>query len=212
MPRAGDLRARPASSSCSSTRCSSCSPWTCGDPELLAVRGRLLIMPDLLNYWLTGQTGQRAHHRQHQPVARPAPADWATALLERLGIPTPCLPRDRPAGHGAWRPAARRGRRNRARGASRSSPRAATTPRRPWPPSRRGRRLGLPQFRHLVADGRRAPAAGGHERALALNFTNEGGVGGTIRLLKNITGLWLIQECRRAWAAGRARALAGTRS
>lgn len=32
------------------------------------------------------------------------------------------------------------------------------------------------------------------------NFTNEGGVGGTIRLLKNITGLWLIQECRRCWA------------
>ena len=32
------------------------------------------------------------------------------------------------------------------------------------------------------------------------NFTNEGGVGGTTRLLKNIMGLWLIQECRRTWA------------
>ena len=32
-----------------------------------------------------------------------------------------------------------------------------------------------------------------------LNFTNEGGVGGTVRLLKNICGLWLIQECRRCW-------------
>jgi rhamnulokinase len=32
-----------------------------------------------------------------------------------------------------------------------------------------------------------------------LNFTNEGGVGGTTRLLKNITGLWLLQECRRVW-------------
>jgi rhamnulokinase len=31
------------------------------------------------------------------------------------------------------------------------------------------------------------------------NFTNEGGVGGTIRFLKNIIGLWLVQECRRAW-------------
>ncbi|MDR3110836.1 MAG: rhamnulokinase [Planctomycetaceae bacterium] len=31
------------------------------------------------------------------------------------------------------------------------------------------------------------------------NFTNEGGVGGTTRLLKNISGLWLIQECRRTW-------------
>jgi rhamnulokinase len=32
------------------------------------------------------------------------------------------------------------------------------------------------------------------------NFTNEGGVAGTTRLLKNIMGLWLVQECRRIWA------------
>jgi rhamnulokinase len=32
------------------------------------------------------------------------------------------------------------------------------------------------------------------------NFTNEGGVAGTTRLLKNIMGLWLVQECRRTWA------------
>ena len=38
----------------------------------------------------------------------------------------------------------------------------------------------------------------------SLNFTNEGGVGSTIRLLKNIAGLWLVQECRRSWRqAGR---------
>lgn len=37
------------------------------------------------------------------------------------------------------------------------------------------------------------------EQALAMNFTNEGGVGGTYRLLKNIMGLWIVQECRRAW-------------
>ena len=34
-----------------------------------------------------------------------------------------------------------------------------------------------------------------------LNFTNEGGVEGTIRFLKNIMGLWLLQECRRTWSA-----------
>lgn len=36
--------------------------------------------------------------------------------------------------------------------------------------------------------------------AFALNFTNEGGVDGTVLLLKNITGLWLLQECQRQWA------------
>jgi rhamnulokinase len=36
--------------------------------------------------------------------------------------------------------------------------------------------------------------------SLAYNFTNEGGVGGTFRFLKNIMGLWLVQESRRTWA------------
>jgi rhamnulokinase len=37
------------------------------------------------------------------------------------------------------------------------------------------------------------------EKTLAMNFTNEGGVNGTTRLLKNIMGMWLIQECKRIW-------------
>lgn len=37
------------------------------------------------------------------------------------------------------------------------------------------------------------------ETALKLNFTNEGGAYGTYRLLKNIMGLWILQECRREW-------------
>lgn len=38
-----------------------------------------------------------------------------------------------------------------------------------------------------------------NDNSLALQFTNEGGVGGKIRFLKNIFGLWLVQECRRQW-------------
>ncbi len=38
-------------------------------------------------------------------------------------------------------------------------------------------------------------------KSLAYNFTNEGGVYGTIRLLKNVAGMWLAQECRRVWVA-----------
>jgi len=37
------------------------------------------------------------------------------------------------------------------------------------------------------------------ERSLEANFTNEGGVGGTVRFLKNVSGLWLVQGCRKAW-------------
>ena len=35
----------------------------------------------------------------------------------------------------------------------------------------------------------------------AADFTNEIGYGGTVRFLKNIAGLWIVQECRRAWLA-----------
>jgi rhamnulokinase len=38
-----------------------------------------------------------------------------------------------------------------------------------------------------------------NETVAGLNFTNEGGVGGTMRILKNICGMWLFQECRRTW-------------
>ena len=40
-----------------------------------------------------------------------------------------------------------------------------------------------------------------NEQSLAMSFTNEGGVAGTFRFLRNIMGLWLVQECRRTWLA-----------
>ncbi len=48
--------------------------------------------------------------------------------------------------------------------------------------------------------GAEIPAPIINKQTLEDNFTNEGGVDGTTRLLKNIMGLWIIQECRRAWA------------
>jgi rhamnulokinase len=47
--------------------------------------------------------------------------------------------------------------------------------------------------------GAELPAPLINDKAREYNFTNEGGVGGTIRFLKNIMGLWLVQECRRSW-------------
>jgi rhamnulokinase len=40
-----------------------------------------------------------------------------------------------------------------------------------------------------------------NDATLNANLTNEGGIAGTSRLLKNVMGLWLVQECRRAWTA-----------
>ena len=40
-----------------------------------------------------------------------------------------------------------------------------------------------------------------NKESARLNFTNEGGIEGTTRFLKNITGMWLLEECRRIWKA-----------
>lgn len=40
-----------------------------------------------------------------------------------------------------------------------------------------------------------------HEQSARMNFTNEGGLDGTVRVLKNITGMWIIEQCRKEWAA-----------
>lgn len=50
--------------------------------------------------------------------------------------------------------------------------------------------------------GAELPAPCVNEASMAVPFTNEGGVEGTIRFLKNIFGLWLVQECRRSWERG----------
>src|SRR5438874_2478189 len=47
--------------------------------------------------------------------------------------------------------------------------------------------------------GAELPAPLINDKVLEYNFTNEGGVNGTSRFLKNVMGLWLVQECRRTW-------------
>ena len=61
------------------------------------------------------------------------------------------------------------------------------------------RRRRDPLQRDLVAARARAARARARPAAAAANLTNERGVDATTRLLKNVMGLWLVQECRRAW-------------
>lgn len=54
-------------------------------------------------------------------------------------------------------------------------------------------------MRHVVAGRRRAGGAGDDGAARAANFGNELGADGTVRFLRNVMGLWLIQESLRTW-------------
>jgi rhamnulokinase len=62
------------------------------DPEVLARTRTLLMMPDLLNYWLTGQKVSERTIASTSQFLDPHQPAWATGLLERLGIPTHFLP------------------------------------------------------------------------------------------------------------------------
>jgi rhamnulokinase len=146
--------------------------------------------------------GGGADHRQHVAILRSGARRFATELLEKLGMPADFLAELVDPGQrlGAVRPAVAE-----ACGLARETPVYTTAG-------------------HDTASAVAAvPAEGGtgwcyissgtwslmgmelerpliNEASLAANFTNEVGVGGSIRFLKNIPGLWLLQECRRAWA------------
>jgi rhamnulokinase len=171
------------------------------DPEVLARTRTLLMTPDLLNYWLTGQkVSERTIASTSQALDPHSPA-WATGLLDRLGIPTHYLPTIVGAGSvlGGLLPAVidetgAKGVQVIAPGSHDTASAIAAVP----AESEDYAYLSSGTW-SLIGVETKQPVI--NEVALAFNVTNEGGVCDTIRLLKNIGGLWIIQECRRTWAA-----------
>lgn len=172
-----------------------------GSPALQAAE-RLLFMPDLLNYWLSGVQVTELSIASTSQFYNPVKKRWAAELFAKLGLPEKILTDIVPPGTllGSLLPHVAE-----AAGLDSATPVYATCG-------------------HDTASAVAAvPATGGddwcyissgtwslmgvelsepvvNEGSLKLNFTNEIGANGTIRFLKNIAGLWLMQECRRAWA------------
>ncbi|MBI5929836.1 MAG: rhamnulokinase [Chloroflexi bacterium] len=158
---------------------------------LLDVAQTFLTIPDLLNFWLTGvQVGEFTNATTTQ-MLNPRTGQWASDMLSRLGIPTRILPEIVPPG------------------------------------TKLGTYDGIPVIAPATHDTGSAVAAvptqNAHyayissgtwslvgleigqavitDEAFAANVTNEGGVAGTYRLLKNVMGLWIVQQCRATWLA-----------
>lgn len=168
-------------------------------PQLRAA-DKFLMLPDLFNYWLTGESAVEYTIASTSQMLRCRERGWARGLLERLDIPTQILPRLVSPGTllgclrseiaeeaGFTHPVAVI--------ASASHDTAAAVAAVP----------GLDQSSAYISSGTwnlvgmelGEPVI--TEQALAMNFTNEGGVADTIRFLRNIPGLWLLQESRRQW-------------
>jgi rhamnulokinase len=171
-------------------------------PWLLAHSKALLFMPDLFNYFLCGRMAAERTIASTSQFYDPTRGQFSTDLLEKLDIPIGFLPElVDPGQHLGWlRPAVAE-----ACGVAHDTPVYTTASHDTASavaaaPAENGSRwcyissgtwslMGMELERPLI-----------NQASLEANFTNEVGVGGTIRLLKNIPGLWLLQECRRAWA------------
>jgi rhamnulokinase len=160
----------------------------------------LLMMPDLFNYWLTGEKVGEFTIATTTQFYDSRNNAWANDLLKRLGLPTQIMPRVIPSATiiGPRLPdlADQAGLKETqvvAPACHDTGSAVAAVPARSdqyaYISSGTWSLMGVVTPQPIITDMTRD-----------FNFTNEGGVGGAIRLLKNITGLWLVQECRRAWA------------
>ena len=175
--------------------------------QLLAMRGSplleaaetMLLIPDLMNYWLTGEKACEYTNATTTQLLDLEAGGWAGGLFEGMGLPSHIL-------------------------APIVQPATQLGPLLPEVVEEVG--AGPPVFAVASHDTASAvvavPAEGEDfayissgtwslvgvelsgpvvtEEGLRANFTNEGGFGGKTRLLKNVMGLWLLQECRRQWA------------
>jgi rhamnulokinase len=171
-------------------------------PDVLNITSKLLFIPDLFNYFLTGAFASERSVASTSQFYDPVRKCFATGLLRRLGIPAGFL-------------------------AELIDPGAELGPVLPYVAEDCGLDRQPPVYTvgsHDTASAVAAVPARSDEQwcyissgtwslmgvelehpiindaALQANFTNEVGVEGRIRFLKNIPGLWLLQECRRAWS------------
>jgi rhamnulokinase len=168
-------------------------------PEIAAAK-TLLLIPDLVSFWLTGEIGAESTNASTTQLLDVNTGQWATDLMNRLGIDAQLFPPLRhpgaPAGHL---------RRDVLAETALTGPVAVTT-------------VGSHDTASAVVAVPAVTTNFGYiscgtwslvgveldqpvltAAARSANFTNEAGVDGTTRFLRNVMGLWLLQECVRTW-------------
>ncbi|MFD3658455.1 rhamnulokinase family protein [Streptomyces sp. NPDC058620] len=161
---------------------------------------KLLLMPDLLVHWLTGSMGAEITNASTTGLFDARSGTWSDALINRLGLERSLFPPLRepgdPAGTLLPHVAQFTGLPSRTPVTTVASHDTASAVA-AVPASEPGFAYvscGTWSLAGLELD---APVLS--DRSRAANFTNERGVDGTVRYLRNIMGMWLLEECRRAW-------------
>lgn len=156
---------------------------------LLAVADTLLFTPDLITYWLTGEKAAEHSIASTSQMLDVHTRQWSQALLSRLNIPRHMLP---PIVTAGTRLGSYEGIPVFAVGGHDTASAVAAVPAQTenyaYLSSGTWSLFGLETHQPIVS-----------EAARAANVTNEGGVYGTVRLLQNLMGLWIVQQCRKTW-------------
>jgi rhamnulokinase len=155
------------------------------DPAL-EIAETLLLIPDLVHAWLGGARAAELTNATTTQCFDPRAADWARDLVERVGVSPSLLP-------DVVQPGTVVGRHERiaiVAGATHDTAAAVAA----VPFRREGSAYISAGTWSLVGVEVERPAI--DDRTFAANLTNEGGVGGTTRLLRNVAGMWLLHESR----------------
>jgi rhamnulokinase len=175
-----------------------------GTAQLRAAQ-TLLLVPDLLAYWLTGEIGAEITNASTTGLLDATRRSWANSIATRAGIPERVLPPLRSPGEaiGLLGGSARPGE---------AVPPMAGTPLVAVAshdtasavvavPARPGRNFAYISSGTWSLAGVELDRPVLTEASRLAGFTNEAGLDGTVRYLRNLMGLWLLQESARCWAA-----------
>jgi rhamnulokinase len=170
-------------------------------PEILSTASALLLMPDLLTYLLTGERGTEYTHASTTQMLDARSRSWSRELLAAMEIPSHLFSEPQ-------QPGTVRGLLTRTLAAetgiapipvvavaSHDTASAVVA----TPLGKSGNAFLSSGTWSLLGAEILQPRL--EPEVMDWNFTNEGGVGGTYRLLKNVMGLWILQECQRGWIA-----------
>jgi len=173
-------------------------------PELLDAADCLLFMPDFIHWALCGSRVAEFTIASTSQCLNPLTRNWASSLLKKFGLPAGMFPKVVPPGTvlGALRSGV-------ADRTGLGKVNVVAPPAHDTASAVAGvptANTGKPNWAYISSGtwslmGAEVQKASLSARTQELNLTNEGGLDSTYRLLKNIMGLWLVQQCKRAFDA-----------
>lgn len=160
------------------------------DPAELARATKLFLLPDLLVRTLTGFEGSERSNASTTALVDARGGDWSAGLLDAVGLGVGVMPEIVPAGRpaGSWR-----GVPVHTVGSHDTASAFVAVPGVPRPGT------AIVSSGTWVVVGAERQIVDTSEEARAANFSNEAGALGGCRFLKNVTGFWMLEQCRAAW-------------